>query len=118
VYRPAYAKNVLKASAFSSTAARDKSPTESAFRPLWLIIADILPSGVYVRKPVGFGPNGASFRSLPAVESEADTNFHVPTILILDSPHVSAIQDSHQSSTTPRRIGSSKPNRVEAECQD
>jgi hypothetical protein len=50
-----------------------------------------------VRKPVGFGPNGASFRSPPAVESEAETNFHVPTILILDSSHVSAIQDSHQS---------------------
>ncbi len=37
---------------------QDQSLTESGLRPLKLIIADILPSRVYVRKPVGLAPNG------------------------------------------------------------
>jgi hypothetical protein len=63
---------------------------KSSFRPSWLIIADILPSRVYVRKPVGLAPKGASFRSPPSVESDADTNFHVPTSLSLPQVIVTA----------------------------
>jgi hypothetical protein len=70
----------VNASALSSTGAKNGS-AGSRFHPLLLTITAILPSGVYVRVPVGLGPNELSARSPLAVEAEAETSFHVPARL-------------------------------------
>jgi hypothetical protein len=61
-----------------------RSPLASGLRPLWQIIAITLPSLVYVTKPDGVGPYGASFR-VPPLEADAVTNCQVPTTWSTDN---------------------------------
>src|SRR6266481_1652398 len=79
-----------------------KSFTESGLRLPLAMMAIILPSAVYVRKPVGLRPNKSLFSPLP-VPSVADTNFQVPTRVVIRLSSTGRTY-KHRSQDRPSRL--------------
>src|SRR5258708_4744873 len=79
-----------------------KSFIESGLRLPLAMMAIILPSAVYVRKPVGLRPNKSFFSPLP-VASGADTNFQVPTRVVIRLSSTGRTY-KHRSRDRPSRL--------------